>query len=94
MERLWTLSSSGRVKFSDFDLEIPGTDRVERVTSLEQVRRLEREGEARGRPFAVHQYSIDKGQGPERNAFGPPPSQAIPHPHRRGRVSGGRGDHG
>jgi len=83
MERVWALSSGGKVKFSEFDLETPSGEK-HHISSLHQLRQLERASESTSRPFVCHQYSIDKGQGPERNAFGPPPNQAVNPRTKRG----------
>lgn len=72
MERVWSLSNSGSVTFREFDMHMPG-GKTRRITSLHELRQVEKASEGTKQPVAIRQYSNDKGRsGEAANVFGVP----------------------
>lgn len=73
MERLWSLSSAGRVKFDEFDIHVPDRG-MTHISDLHQLRKIEKHCETNAsRPFAVRQYSQDQSNR-QNNCFGERPN--------------------
>lgn len=91
MVRLWTTSND--VKFREFEVDVPGLGH-RRIADIQQLRRVEKEAAAAGRPWAIRQYTNDRSNR-EHNVFRHlQPDQRIPKIMRRGQrvVTSGRGE--